>query len=524
LRAAADDEAAIDLEDLESLATAAYMVGRDAECADAWTRAYHAYVARGATTRAARCAFWLGWGLFYKGQMAQSGGWFQRAQRLVDEHGQDCPERGLLLVPRACAELFGANDAAAAHARFSDVRRTGERFGDVDLIAFGLLGEGQGLIRLDQRAEGFALLDQAMVAATAGELSPMVAGTVYCAVILECRRVFDVARAVEWTGALKAWCDSDPDLVPYRGQCLVHRSEIMQLRGEWPEAIAEASRAAELLAMPPPQPAVGMAYYQQGELLRLRGEFRPAEEAFREASRWGRDPQPGLALLRLRQGQLDAARAAVTRVLEEADDPAVRAAVLPAAVEVALAANQTSEARAAVGELAAIAVRMDSLLLHAAADQASGAVLLAEGDARDACLDLRRARTTWQDLEAPYEAARSRVLLGLAYQELGDTDAATLEHEAARWVFDTLGAAPDLALLDQAMGRPEPAGKAKAGLSTREIEVLALVVAGRTNREIARALTVSEHTVRRHVQNIFAKIGVSSRAAATAFALRHDLV
>ena len=454
--------------------------------------------------------------------MAQSGGWFQRAQQLVDEYGQDCPERGLLLVPRACAEMFGANDAAAALATFSVAGRTGERFADLDLIAFGLLGRGQGLIRLDQRAEGFALLDQAMIAVTAGELSPLVAGTVYCAVILECRRVSDLRRAAEWTSALKAWCDSDPDLVPYRGQCLVHRSEIMQLRGQWPEAMAEAARAAELLARPPPQPAVGAAYYQQGELHRLRGEFGPAETAYREANRSGLDPQPGLALLRVAQGRAGDARTALARVLDETSDPMVRSALLPAYVEVALAAGLAGTARDAAEELSGIAAQRDLPALQGAAAYALGSVLLAEGDARGAGHELHRARQVWQELDAPYETARARVRFGLACRRLGDDDSAMLEFDAARGVFDALGAVPDRALLELAAGTPVPQGK--GALSRREVEVLALVVAGRSNREIATALTVSEHTVRRHVQNIFAKIGVSSRAAATAFALRHDLV
>lgn len=512
------------VEDLERLAVAAYMVGQDADCTDAWTRAHQAHVRKGAVTAAARCAFWLGWGLFYKGQMAQANGWFQRAARLVGEHGDDCPERGFLLVPQAVIELFG-NDPAGAQETFAEIHRIGERFGEPDLMGFGTLGGGQALLRLGRHVEGMALLDEVMIAVTAGELSAMVTGTVYCAVILECRRLFDLRRAFEWTAALKSWCDADPSLVPYRGQCLVHRSEVMQHRGDWPEAMAEAERAASLLALPPPQPAVGLAYHQLGELHRLGGRFEQAQEAYQEANRWGRDPQPGLALLRLAEGNVDAALVALTRLLQDASDVVERAALLPAYVDVALAASRTDEARRATEELAVIASGLASPALDAATAYARGAVSVADGDPAGACRELRRARAGWQDLESPYEVARARVLIGVACRDLGDADGAALEFDAARWLFGQLGAHPDLERLGRLERRSEPAAAPdRAGLSARELEVLALVVEGRTNRDIADALTVSEHTVRRHVQNIFAKIGVSSRAAATAFALQHGLL
>jgi DNA-binding CsgD family transcriptional regulator len=516
----ADRDASIGIEDLARLATSAHLVGRDDDSAEVWERAHHACLRQGDAPRAVRCAYWLAFGLLNRGEVGRASGWVNRARRLLDDQ-RDGVEQGFLLHAMA-RQRFAEGDDATAYALVTQATTIADRFKDPDLACLTRLARGRALIHLGGTAEGMALLDEVMVAVTTGEVSPIAVGAIYCAVIEACQQIWDLRRAREWTAALSHWCAAQPDLVPYRGQCLVYRAEIMQLHGKWADAADEAQRACERLERPPGQLGAGLAFYERGELHRLRGEFAKAEEAYRQASRRGREPQPGLALLRLAQGQVGVAAAAIRRAVDEAQDHFTRSKVLAAHVEIMLAEGDTSAARAAANELSKIAADLDAPLLLAVAGGAWGAVLLAEGDARAALAALRQAWSAWQEIEAPYEAARVRVLIGLAFRELHDDDTAAMELDAARWLFRQLGAAPDLARAEALSHAP--AVKAAGGLTARELQVLRLVAAGKTNRAIADDMFLSERTVDRHVSNILTKLGRSSRSAATAYAFEHALL
>ncbi|HEX6700184.1 MAG TPA: response regulator transcription factor [Gaiellaceae bacterium] len=517
----ADRERPLAPEDLELVARSAYMLGLDDEYRGALERAYHAYRDAADALHAARCAWWIGHNLMFLGQSAPARGWFARGQRLLEREDRDSVERGYLLIP-TLLERSGQGDFAAAHATAAEIAEIGERFRDQDLVALALMEQGHALVRQGRTEEGLRLVDETMVAVTAGELSPVVAGIVYCNTIAFCRDVYELRRAREWTEALTRWCEQQPDMVAHKGLCLVHRAEIMTLGGAWRDALEEARRVAEQFTQGVlNQRALGHAAYRQAEVYRLQGRFDEAEVAYREASRFGREPQPGLALMRLAQGRGNAAAAAIRRAVSEAQLPLRRVALLPACVEILIATGEVVEARAACDELGEIARRQGSEALIALAAHAEGAVALAEGDARSALPSLRRAWQTWQELDAPYDAGRARVLVAQACAALGDADTATLELDAARDTFFRLGAAPDLAWLDSLTRKR---GRSDHGLTERELEVLRLIARGRSNREIASALVISERTVARHVQNIFAKLRVSSRASASVFAAEHDLL
>ena len=302
----ADQATTLAAEDLELLATAAYMVGRDENYLKTLERAYDAHRDTRQPVRAARCAFWLGFRLLMRGEVGRATGWFARAQRLLKHDARECAERGYLLLLPIVEQRLESGDYEAAYAAAADAAAVGERCGDPDLIACARHQQGRTRLQQAQVEAGLALLDETMVTVTAGELSPLVTGLMYCSVIAACQQVYAFDRAREWTAALTQWCEGQPDMVAFAGVCQVHRAEIMQLRGAWPEAIEEARRACAR-SQGVDRRAAAAALYQQAEVHRLKGEFTAAEEAYRGASRLGLEPQPGLALLRLVQGRSDAA-------------------------------------------------------------------------------------------------------------------------------------------------------------------------------------------------------------------------
>jgi len=521
-RASAEQPLAAD--DLERMAQCAGLTAREAEAIAGFERLYQLRLEAGEPRRAALAAFWCAMRLVSIGEAARANGWLGRAQRVLDGDAADIVERGYLLLPQV-SRLTAAGDFGAACATAAKAAEIGARHGDRDLQAVGRCFEGRAFIRHGRVAEGLLLLDEAMVQVTGDELSPMVAGVIYCAAIAACQQSYALDRAREWTAALSRWCDGQPQVVVFAAACLVHRSEILQLGGAWSEAVEEARQASLRLAHSRDCEA-GNARYQEAELYRLRGELSEAEQAYTLASERGRDPQPGLALLRLAQGRADLALAATRRVLTATQNPLHRTRILPAHIEILLAARELGEARQAAEELCAIALDLNLEILSAMAQHAQGAVTLAEGDARGALEPLRQAQEVWRRVGAPYLSARVRVAVARAFQDLGDQDGAALELNAAKKVFTALGAAPDLAAL-QAPSAPAiagaAAGKGAHGLSARELEVLRLVAAGKTNKIIARELFLSEKTVERHLSNIFAKLEVPTRSAATAWAYQHGL-
>ena len=440
---AADGETPLAPEDLERLAVTCTMLGRESESAGLLARAFQGYQRSDAPERAARAAVWLVLDLMERGDVAQASGWIARIRRLLTDVGRDCAEQGFALLPdglRAVAQ----GDIEGALAILDRVAAIGERFGDSDLLAFTRLAQGRALIRSGRVVEGMALFDEAMVAVTTDEVTPIVAGGVYCSVVSGCQEVFDWRRAQEWTAAMSRWAAPQPDLVLFRGQCLLRRSEVLQLRGDWDGALEEARRALARLLDPPNQIGLGQAYYQLAELHRLRGELAEAEDAYRLASEHGKRVQPGLALLRLAQGDAAPALASLRRALDETKERRFRPTLLAAAAEAALVAGDLAAAKSAAEELAAMTTEDALPYLRALSGRATGAVRLAEGHARAALEELRGSEAMWRELEAPYEAARTRVLVGRACGELGDVSEAEMSLAAASAVFQRLSAATDL--------------------------------------------------------------------------------
>jgi DNA-binding CsgD family transcriptional regulator len=517
-----DQEHGLEPKELETFALAAYLTGRDTESFQILERAYHGYLDNKNPERAVRCAFWLGLMLMQARERARSSGWIARGERLLsDEQVPDCAEKGLLLIPAALGSLYSGH-ADKAQELFEQIAAIGVQFGDADLIALGRLGHGQAMVQQGEVAKGIKLLDETMITVETEEVFPVVNGIVYCAAIETCRRVWDMRRAQEWTSALTRWCDAQPDIVPFRGQCLVHRAEIIQFHGEWLKALEETRHACELLKRPPGEPATGEAYFRKAEMHRLLGDFEEAEDSYHEAAKWGRKPQPGLALLRLAQGQNDAAVTSIRNTLKETKDTKKRAELLPAVVSIMISVKQYGEALEATKELSGIAREFDAPYLYAISSYCQGAVSLAEGDVQLALENLHEALKFWISLNLPYESALTRELIGIVYRELNDKDNSDAELAAAQWIFEQLGAIPALERVNRLLNRKR--SHETHGLTLRELQVLHGVASGKSNKSVAGELFISERTVDRHVSNIFNKLGVSSRVEATAFALRNKML
>jgi DNA-binding CsgD family transcriptional regulator len=516
----ADRHQPLETGDLEQLATAAYLAGDDTASDAAWTRAHQQHLDQGTPERAAWCAFWMAFALFHRGAAAPAAGWVARAARLLDEERADSVLAGYLLMPQGIRQV-GQGDPAEGFATFDEASQIAARFRDQNLAALACMGRGRALLRQGRLKEGIALLDEAMAAVVADVVSPIIAGDIYCSVLEACAEIFDLRRAREWTTLLAQWCGAQPDLVRYRGECLMYRAEVQQGDGAWGDALHDALAACERLRSPL-RPAIGAACHRLGDLYRLRGDLQEAAEAYRQASQAGRRPQPGLSLLRLAHGETGSALSSLKAVLHEVTEPRQRARLLPALVEIALAAHDSDAARAAAQELELLATEFSAPVLTAAAAHARGVVSLADGEASAALPILRAACAIWRELAMPYEEAQTHVQMGVAAGQLGDDELRDLEFDAARQIFKRLGAEPALAGL-AAVARPRTSRQVN-GLSEREVQVLQLVAAGKTNRAIADMLFISEKTVARHVSNIFNKLGVSTRAAATASAYQRHLV
>lgn len=493
-------------EDLERQAVATMLIGdMDAYYAvreQAHDRAVDDHDLVGAATH----AFWIGMQRLMAGDVALGGGWLARCARLVEQDGTDSLPRVALRIATA-VDLAASDGPVAAASVLEGVVADFRRLGSLDFATLTLHQQGLFLLAGGENSAGLGKLDEAMLEVASGRLSPIVTGIVYCGCVSGCWEVYELRRAQEWTEAMSRWCAEQPEIGNFAGECRVRRAELKRLRGAWDDARADLDGVtpADVDAW-----AAGIAAYLRGELDRLQLRFADAEDNFREAARLGCDPQPGLALLRLAAGSSEAAAAMVRRCLAESHQDGKRVEVLVAAVEILVAVADLDAADAAMNELAVLAQKCRTPVVRALADQARAAVVLAGGHPDLALEPARAALRTWIEVPSPYQGAQTRLIIAQACRELGDHEGADAEAALAVEALQALDADPGAAV--------------QTVLSPRELEVLRLVATGATNRSIATTLVLSERTVDRHVSNIFGKLGVSSRAAATAYAFEQQLV
>lgn len=512
-------EAALAGDELDELGQAAWFVGRDDVSVRAWERAQLRFLDVGDLTSAVRCVFWLGFTLSEHGDAVRGGAWMGRLMELCGQDGATPATeaaRALCVAVGTAARGEGEASIPLFHAAIEKA----DAAADADAQALATMGLGRALLATGQPEAAFAELDRVMLLIADGRVSDRAAGPAYCAVIASLLGRGDIERARVWTRELGDWCDAQRGLEPFRGECTLHRASVLQLGGEWDAAataidvVCTTEKRAETLAN---------AWYRAAELHRVAGRTAPAREALRRAAALGREVQPGLALLHRDDGDLAGAWAGLQTARATVVEPAVRAEVLAAAARVALDRGRVEDAVAAARDLSDCAGVFDTLYLGALSARADGEVALAEGRASEALGALRRSWSSWRRLDAPYEAALTRVSIGAAIRDIGDAEGAELEFDAARVVLEGLGAIPDLARLERVAAPERTANAAGPGLSRREREVLSLVARGWSNRRIAEHLFLSDRTVARHVGNILAKLGVPSRSAATAYAFEHRL-
>jgi DNA-binding NarL/FixJ family response regulator len=508
--ALAESEAPLASEDYDRFAVTAHLLARMPDYFAIRERAYRSLLERGELLAAAEAALWLGTQKIVQGEMGEGGGWIARAARIVAADGSDSRAAAFLNVSSAFGAA-GSGDLEGAARISEECVRAARRLGSEEFAALSLHQQGQFLLAAGHTDEGLACLDEAMLGVASGACSAMVEGIIYCGVIEGCWSVYELTRAQQWTAAMTQWVEAQPDLGNFTGECKVRRAELKQFNGSWSEAVDELD---DVSFSDRDQWAAGRAASVRGNLDRLLGRFDSAEEHFADASRLGEDPQPGLALLRLARGSVQAAAAMVRRSLAETRQTGKRIQVLAAATEILLRVDATDAAEDAAAELLDLATANRSPVVVAVGKHAQASVCLARGAPADALPLLREALAIWVRARAPYDEARTRVLLAEACRALGDRESADREVDTARAIFQELEAMPDLARLTGSDGL----------LSPRELEVLRVLATGATNKAIAEKLVVSERTVDRHVSNIFAKLGVSSRAAATAYAFERQLV
>jgi len=508
-------EAVLSGDELDELGQAAWFVGRDDVSVRAWERAHLRYLDDGDLAAAVRCVFWLGFTLSEHGDEIRAGAWMSRLMELC---GRDDATTATDAARALCLAVgaFAHGEAEASVPLFRAAIERADAASDADTLTLATMGLGRALLAGGRMQEAFTELDRVMLLIADGRVSDRAAGPAYCAVIASLLGRGDVERARVWTRELGDWCDAQRGLEPFRGECTLHRAGVLQLGGEWEAA---ASAADEVCATEKRGETLANAWYRAADLHRVAGRPDPARQALRRAAALGREVQPGLALLHRDTGDLAGAWAGLEAARTTPHEPAVRAELLAAAVRVAVDRGRLADARAAADDLRGCAAAFDTLYLRALSARADGEIALAEGRSAEALALLRAAWAAWRRLDAPYDAALTRISIGAAIRGVGDAEGAELEFDAARGVLEGLGAIPDLARLERIAAAPGAASD--PGLSRREREVLALVARGWSNRRIAEHLFLSERTVARHVGSILAKLGVPSRSAATAYAFEH---